>query len=137
MLLCAVREKPVLFEKLQEDESEADVHSFEEWRPVDWIPQYFPLPGIVREPFHVFKLSLLSFQFLQGHEPEADVLRQVVCDSLKCMIADGDDDMEDLIPDLTNDEISTVQDKVENLIPFYHNQSYIKRQFSCHPLYIM
>ncbi len=39
MLLYAVREKPVLFEKFQEDKSEADVLSFEEWRPVDWIPQ--------------------------------------------------------------------------------------------------
>ena len=139
MLLCDVREKPVLFEKFQEDELEfeADVHSFEEWRPVDWIPQYFPLPGIVRDPFHVFKLSLPSFQVLQGDEPEADVLRQVVCDSCKCMIADGDDDMEDSVPDLINDEISTVQDKVKILIPFYHDQTYIKRTFSCDPLYIM
>lgn len=53
------------------------------------------------------------------------------------MIADGDDDMEDSVPDLINDEISTVQDKVKNLIPFYHDQTYIKRPFSCHPLYIM
>ncbi len=107
----------MLFEKFHEDESKADVHSFEEWRPADWIPQYFPLPGIVRYPFHVFTLSLLSFQVLQGDEPEADVLRQVVCDSCKCMIADGNDDMEDSVPDLINDEISTVQDRVKNLIP--------------------
>jgi hypothetical protein len=70
------------------------------------------------------------------------------------MIVGGDDDciiavggesammamMEDSVPDLINDEILTVQDEVKNLIPFYHDQShqtYIKRPFSCHPLYIM
>ena len=64
------------------------------------------------------------------------------------MIAVGDDDcmiavgsgasammamMEDSVPDLINDEDSTVQDIVLNL---YRDQTHNKRRLSCHPLYI-
>ena len=131
-LLCAVREKPVLFEKIQEDEPEADVLSFEECKPEgmqgklnasncslprvpDWPENWMPV--IVRDPVHALKLSLPSFQFMQGDEPEADVLRRVSkrCHQCHRKIADSDDDMEDSVPDLIDDEISTVQDKVQIL----------------------
>jgi hypothetical protein len=63
------------------------------------------------------------------------------------MIVGGDDDciiavggesammamMEDSVPDLINNEVSTVQDIVLNL---YHDQTHNKRPLSCHLLYI-
>jgi hypothetical protein len=63
------------------------------------------------------------------------------------MIVGGDDDciiavggesammamMEDSVPDLINDEVSTVQDIFLNL---YHDQTHNKRPLSCHLLYI-
>ena len=45
----------------------------------------------------------------------------------------GVDNMEDSVPDLINDEVSTVQDIVLNL---YHDQTHNKRPLSCHLLYI-
>ena len=145
-LLCAVRETPVPFEKVQEDEPEADVLSFEECKPEgmqgklnasncsrprvpDWPENWMPV--IVRDPVHALKLS-----FMKGDEPEADGLRRV---SKRChrKIADSDDDMEDSVPDLIDDEISTVQDKVQILgIEFHHDASYINRPISYHPMII-
>jgi uncharacterized protein YbaR (Trm112 family) len=101
------------------------------------------LATIVRDPVHAHRWSP-SFH-LQGDEPEADACQQVVCNH--CMIVGGDDDciiavggesammamMEDSVPDLINDKVSTVQDIVLNL---YHDQTHNKRPLSCHLLYI-
>ena len=120
-LLCAVRETPVPFEKVQEDEPEADVLSFEECKPEgmqgklnasnwsrprvpDWPENWMPV--IVRDPVHALKLS-----FMKGDEPEADGLRRV---SKRChrKIADSDDDMEDSVQDLIDDvQLSRIKSK--------------------------
>ena len=70
---------------------------------------------------------------MQGDEPEVDVLQRV---SKLChrKIADSDDDMEDSVPDLIDDEISTVQDKVQISVALCHDEYYIKRPITCHPL---
>ena len=66
---------------------------------------------IVRDPVYVLKSSLPSFRNLQGNEPKADVLQRVSKRRHR-KIADSDDDTEDWVPDLIDDEISTVQDKL-------------------------
>ena len=98
-------------------------------RVPDWPENWMPV--IVRDPVHAPKLS-----FMKGDEPEADGLRRV---SKRChrKIADSDDDMEDSVPDLIDEEISTVQDKVQILgIELHHDASYINRPISYHPMII-
>ena len=73
-------------------------------RVPDWPENWMPV--IVRDPVHALKLS-----FMQGDEPEVDVLRRV---SKRChrKIADSDDDMEDSVPDLIDcDQVREKSDK--------------------------